>query len=60
MPCKRSGWKRRQNPTGLAFTVQFTAGELNEFNTALAKIEVKGARLPDAVLVYSDVEAPVK
>jgi hypothetical protein len=40
--------------------VRFTAGELNEFNTALAKIEIKGERLPKFVLDFSDVEAPSK
>lgn len=40
--------------------IHFTADELNEFNTALAKIEIKGERLPKVVLDFSDVEAPVK
>lgn len=40
--------------------VRFTAGELNEFNTVLAKIEIKGERLPKFVLDFSDVEAPPK
>lgn len=43
-----------------ADTVKFSASEFIEFNTALNKIEVKGQRLPDAVLRYSDVEAPLK
>ena len=43
-----------------ADNVRFTAEELNEFNTALSKIEIKGERLPKAVLDFSDVEAPVK
>lgn len=34
--------------------------ELNEFNTGLAKIEIKGERLPKAVLDFSAVEAPPK
>ncbi|WP_317166363.1 aldo/keto reductase [Spirosoma agri] len=38
----------------------FTADELKQFNTELAKIEVKGDRLPQMVLAFSNVEAPVK
>lgn len=40
--------------------VRFSADELAEFNTALSKIEIKGERLPKAVLDFSDVEAPLK
>ncbi|MGB4400161.1 MAG: aldo/keto reductase, partial [Daejeonella sp.] len=40
--------------------VSFGTTELNEFNTELAKIEIKGERLPKAVLVYSGVEAATK
>jgi aryl-alcohol dehydrogenase-like predicted oxidoreductase len=43
-----------------ATDVQFTAAEVAELNAAVAAIEVKGARLPDAVLVYSGVDAPPK
>lgn len=43
-----------------ADNIQFTVDELNEFNTALAKIEIKGERLPKFVLDFSDVEAPIK
>jgi aryl-alcohol dehydrogenase-like predicted oxidoreductase len=43
-----------------ASSVQFTAPELAELNSSVRAIEVKGARLPDAVLAYSGVEAPVK
>jgi aryl-alcohol dehydrogenase-like predicted oxidoreductase len=43
-----------------ADTIRFTADELNEFNTALQKIEIKGERLPKFVLDFSDVEAPPK
>jgi aryl-alcohol dehydrogenase-like predicted oxidoreductase len=43
-----------------ADSVKFTPDELNQFNTELAKIEVKGARLPEFVLAFSDVEAPPK
>ncbi|RYX84431.1 aldo/keto reductase [bacterium] len=43
-----------------AASVRLTPAELTEFNTAAAGIEVRGVRLPDAVLVFSDVEAPAK
>ena len=40
--------------------VKFTADEIRQFNTELATIEIKGARLPQAVQVFSDVEAATK
>ena len=40
--------------------VQFTPAELAELNSAVRAIEVRGQRLPDAVLVFSGVEAPPK
>jgi aryl-alcohol dehydrogenase-like predicted oxidoreductase len=40
--------------------VKFTSSEIAEFNSAVRAIEIKGQRLPDAVLVFSGVEAPVK
>ncbi|RYZ52196.1 MAG: aldo/keto reductase [Sphingobacteriales bacterium] len=40
--------------------VRFSTEELKQFHTALANIEIKGKRLPDAVQQYSDVEAPLK
>ncbi|MES2645319.1 MAG: aldo/keto reductase [Bacteroidota bacterium] len=43
-----------------ADSVRFTADELSRFNTELASIEIKGARLPEAVLQYSGVEAAPK
>lgn len=43
-----------------ADNIRFTVDELNEFNTALSKIEIKGERLPKFVLDFSDVEAPPK
>lgn len=43
--------------TGAA-AVRFTPSELTEFTAAADAIEIKGARLPDAVLAYSEVEAP--
>jgi aryl-alcohol dehydrogenase-like predicted oxidoreductase len=41
-----------------AADVQFTANELSELNAAVRAIEIRGARLPEAVLVFSGVEAP--
>jgi len=38
--------------------VSFTPGELAELNGAVSAIEVRGARLPDQVLILSGVEAP--
>jgi hypothetical protein len=43
-----------------ADTVRFTPPELAELNAAVRAIEVKGQRLPDAVLAFSGVEAPPK
>jgi aryl-alcohol dehydrogenase-like predicted oxidoreductase len=40
--------------------VKFTADELKQLNAELAKIEIKGERLPKFVLDFSDVEAPPK
>jgi len=40
--------------------VRFKAAELTELNGAVRAVKVKGARLPDAVLAYSGVEAPAK
>jgi aryl-alcohol dehydrogenase-like predicted oxidoreductase len=37
--------------------VRFSRDELTEFTAALNAIEVRGARLPDAVLAFSEVEA---
>jgi aryl-alcohol dehydrogenase-like predicted oxidoreductase len=43
-----------------AADVRFPAAELAELNSAVRAIEIKGQRLPDAVLVFSGVEAPPK
>lgn len=43
-----------------AVDVKFTADELTSFNTDLAKIEIKGERLPPIVQAFSNVEAPPK
>lgn len=40
--------------------VRFAADELNGFNTELAKIEIKGLRLPQMILNLSGVEAAPK
>lgn len=40
--------------------VQFTSAELAELNSAVKAIEIRGQRLPDAVLAFSGVEAPLK
>jgi aryl-alcohol dehydrogenase-like predicted oxidoreductase len=40
--------------------VRFTPDELVELNRAVAGIQVRGARLPEAVQAYSGVEAPPK
>lgn len=45
--------------TGAA-DVQFAADELGQFGAELAKIELKGERLPKMVLAFSNVEAPSK
>jgi len=40
--------------------VKFTADDLKQFNQELSGIPVKGLRLPQAVLNFSDVDAPSK
>ena len=40
--------------------LRFTADEWISFNADLAKIEIKGLRLPQGVLNMSGVEAPPK
>jgi len=39
-------------------SVQFTDAELDDLTQAVSAIKIEGARLPDAVLAFSDVEAP--
>ena len=43
-----------------AATVRFTPAEIAELNSAVRAIEIRGQRLPDAVLLFSGVEAPPK
>jgi aryl-alcohol dehydrogenase-like predicted oxidoreductase len=41
-----------------AAAVRFTDSELTELNRSVTAIAIRGARLPEAVQVYSDVESP--
>jgi aryl-alcohol dehydrogenase-like predicted oxidoreductase len=41
-------------------TLKFSTTEITELNASVSAIKVQGARLPDAVQAYSDVEAPAK
>lgn len=43
-----------------ATSVRFTPAELAELDASAASIQIQGARLPEAVLAYSGVEAPEK
>lgn len=43
-----------------AAAVRFTPAELAELNRSVSAIQIRGARLPDTVLVFSGVEAPPK
>ena len=43
-----------------AADVRFTSAELAELNGAVSAVEIRGARLPEQVLVFSGVEAPPK
>jgi aryl-alcohol dehydrogenase-like predicted oxidoreductase len=43
-----------------ADAVRFTPSEFAELHAEVAAIEVRGARLPEQVLVFSAVEAPPK
>jgi len=43
-----------------ASAVRLTPSELAELNASVSTIEIRGARLPDQVLVFSGVEAPQK
>jgi len=43
-----------------AAAVRFSPAELTELTGAVTAIRIRGARLPDAVLVFSGVEAPAK
>lgn len=43
-----------------ASEIRFTPSELAELNASVNSINIEGARLPDAVQVFSDVEAPAR
>ena len=43
-----------------ADAIRFTPSELTELNASVSAIQIRGARLPDQVLVFSGVEAPPK
>jgi diketogulonate reductase-like aldo/keto reductase len=43
-----------------ADAVRLTPSELAELNASVSAIQIRGARLPDQVLVFSGVEAPPK
>jgi aryl-alcohol dehydrogenase-like predicted oxidoreductase len=43
-----------------AAEVRLTPTELTELNASISAIQIRGARLPDQVLVFSGVEAPPK
>lgn len=43
-----------------ADVIKFSASELKEFNVELNKIQIVGERLPEFVLQFSGVEAPIK
>jgi aryl-alcohol dehydrogenase-like predicted oxidoreductase len=43
-----------------ADSIKFTPEEITELNTSLSVLKVQGARLPETVLQFSGVEAPVK
>jgi len=43
-----------------AATVRFTPAELAEINRSVSAIQIHGARLPDVVQAFSNVEAPLK
>lgn len=42
-----------------AASITFSAEEISELNSAVAAFQIRGARLPDAVLAFSGVEAPL-
>lgn len=43
-----------------AGSIKFAHDEFAEFDSAVRAIEIKGQRLPDGVLAFSGVEAPIK
>jgi len=43
-----------------AASIELTRPEVAELNAAVSSVDIRGARLPDSVLVFSGVEAPPK
>jgi aryl-alcohol dehydrogenase-like predicted oxidoreductase len=43
-----------------AAEISLTPAELADLNAAAARIEIRGVRLPEAVLAFSEIEAPRK
>ena len=43
-----------------ADAVKFMPEEITELNKSLSRIEIHGARLPESVLQFSGVEAPMR
>jgi aryl-alcohol dehydrogenase-like predicted oxidoreductase len=43
-----------------AAAVRFTPSEISELNSSVSAIQIRGARLPDEVLIQTGVEAPPK
>src|SRR5215218_2555515 len=43
-----------------AASIRFTPSELAELNASVSAVQIRGARLPDQVLVFSGVEAPAR
>ena len=43
-----------------AAEVRFTSSELADLNGAVSAVQIRGARLPDQVLIFSGVDAPPK
>lgn len=58
IPGTTNGDHMLQNTAAAA--IQLNASEMTELTRSLDAIVIKGQRLPDAVQVYSDVEAPLK
>lgn len=58
IPGTTNGEHMLQNTAAAA--IQLNASEMTELARSLDAIVIKGQRLPDAVQVYSDVEAPLK
>jgi hypothetical protein len=40
--------------------IRFSTAEIAELNASVSAIDIHGARLPDTVQAFSDVEAPAR